>query len=136
MSHDFARDELSEAGQAVLCEHDARWTREAHFTLTLEWLIGEWDKFARAIGAGYRGYWEEYLNDLTARDLLDEVIRAMPVGDAAVIEQAIKYADQTYMRATKPDDEGRSAASFRVDRDAGWWWRRFPSTLLVEPQEG
>jgi hypothetical protein len=131
MSHDFERGRLSEAGQAIVREHDTRWTREAHFALTLEWLIGEWDKFARAVEAGYRGYGEEYLNDLTARDLLDEVMRGLSSADAAVIEQAIKGADDTYLRATLPDDGRWLSANFRIGN--GWWWRRSPQRPLVEP---
>lgn len=133
MNQDSARSKLSTAGRTIVDEHDARWTREAHFSLTLEWLISEWDRFTRAVEAGYRGYGEEYLNDLTARDMLDELMRALPAGDAAVIEAAITDADETYMRATVPDDAGKIAADFLVDAESGWWWRRFPSTPLIEP---
>lgn len=125
---------FSTRGREIVQQHEERWTREARFRLTLERVVRDWITFSERVERGYTGYFEEYLDDLTTRDLLDEVIRALPRGDASLVEARISGADQTYRQATRPDEGGELAKMFRIEPDDGWWWRRFPRQPLTDPE--
>lgn len=49
----------------------------------------DWSAFAQAVDRGYPGCIEEYLNDLTKRDMLEELIVALPHDEGATIRRAI-----------------------------------------------
>ena len=100
--------------------------------ITLEWLIRQWEQFARAVESGYAGYWEEYLNDLLSRDMIEEVMRALPKEDAAKVARHLAEADDTYRRAT--DDVTDTESLFwRVQPGDGWWMFRAPLKAPTEP---
>lgn len=134
MSSTVALVGLSTVGREIVREHEHRWTAGARFRLNWEWLARSWSTFATSVDAGYVGYFEEYLNDLTTRDLIDELVRALPADDAALVEAKISAADQTYQRATHADTAGELGRMFRIEPEAGWWWRRFPRKLPVDPE--
>jgi hypothetical protein len=127
---------LSIKAQDALRALEQTWARQPGPKLTLIGLSQRWNAFARAVEAGYVGYWEEYLNELTVRDLLNDAFTAVPDDDddAARTAALFEQADAIYWRATKPDETGEMARMWRLDDDDGWWWRRFPSKLPVGPE--
>jgi len=127
--------QLSPAGRRILRHHEDRWTGGARFDITLEWLVRSWSEFARRVEAGYVGYFEEYLNDLTSRDLLDELVRALQADDAPFVEAKISGADGTYRQATRADEAHDLGKMFRIELGAGWWWRRVPLKWPADPDD-
>jgi hypothetical protein len=131
---DARLDGLSVQAQEAIRALEETWARQPGPKRTLVVLSRRWNEFARAVEVGYVGYWEEYLNELTVRDLLSDACAAVPEHDAATTAALFEQADTVYWRATEPDETGQMARMWRLDDDDGWWWRRFPSKLPVDPE--
>lgn len=74
------------------------------------------------------------LNELTVRDLLNDACAAVPAHDVAAISALFEQGDAVYWRATAADETGEMERHWRLAGDDGWWWRRFPSKLPVDPE--
>lgn len=126
-------DRLSPKGQEIAQAFERQWSQTAAGSVTLPTLMQRWEEFSKQVNVGFPGYFEEYLNEVTVRDLLDEVVKALPPIDAAIVQDGIAAGDQSYVKATRPDDRGEMSKMYRISPDAGWWWRRFPTKLPVDP---
>lgn len=120
--------DLTPEERALLAPLEIRFFTWAGSTRTFDAAAAEWEGIAEEVGGGYRGDVDDYTNDLTARDRLEEVIRAVPAPLGRTLAARVAPADARFERATRPDERDLLATFHR--HGAGWWWRRLP---LVVP---
>ncbi len=100
---------------------------QAHRPITLPGLIDQWTAFVARVERGYDLTGYDYVNDLSARDLLYELVRAAPSGLREKLERGeLATLDDRFRSATR-----ELPAPIRLaGRDAtAWWWRRAPHDL-------
>jgi len=76
-------------------------------------------------------YPEEYVNDLTIRDNLEEIVRGFPHDLRATLDGLLESLDARFRRRTV-DDGGAALRGWRRpgdDRELSWWWHRAPPGL-------
>ena len=108
-------------------EVEARFSRRAHRTMTLGGLVEHWERFATEVAEGYWGTIDDFTNDLTTRDVLEEAIGSLAQEPAGRLAEQLEPIDARYREVTTFDTEARLAEFFRLGD--GWWWRRLPVVL-------
>jgi hypothetical protein len=94
--------------------------------LDLVGLVAAWVGSVRVIARDTGDkYYEDYACYLGWREILDEVLAAVPETDAAVIRHAIEPAD-TAFRDHTVDDGGEALSRKLTVRTDRWYWRRVP----------
>ncbi len=89
----------------------------------LGYLYRRWQEVAHKVQAGYDLTIDDYTNDLSTRDILARVLRAVSPSAGRAIEAAIEEADSVFRSATVPSE--RTVYGKPLDLD-GWWWHRIP----------
>lgn len=99
-------------------------------TFTLDGLINKWQNFVARVERGYDDNIYEYTNDLTVRDLLDEIERGSTPAVARSVAERTRAWDTRFREATS----SRKAPLRRQPaRTMGrWWWSRVPQRLVGE----
>ncbi len=128
---------------------DADWELDpfvaAQRALAEEWGFESFDAGLRSwiatvaiVETGYVGEWDEYANELMARDYLTEVAQRSGPGGQARVAEAVAPWDERFMAATVPEEKGHLPRHDGVD---DWWhyrsprnWRR-PYTEELEDRE-
>jgi hypothetical protein len=112
---------------------------ERKFDMPLEVLLRRWTGLVIEAEAGYKEVREEWSNDLSSRQVLDEVLEAAS-GLRPKLERVVRPWDERFRRVTVATawpaggfihDGGRLLAR----DDVPWWWFRYPPTLLVNLPE-
>jgi len=93
--------------------------------VSVEWLAVSWDKLAATV-AEYTGTVDEYTNDLTSRDALEEVLGWASRPLAAALSVPLGLADERFIAATIDDGGVAVSQYFRIG--TRWWWRRRPTS--------
>jgi hypothetical protein len=75
---------------------------------------------------------EEYVNDLTVRDNLEEIVRAFPSGLRSTLRGLLDSLDDRF-RGHTADDGGAALGPWtrpaEDPRTRNWWWHRSPPLL-------
>ena len=97
--------------------------------MTLDGLLRDWQYFVGRVERGFTANVYEYGNDLSARDLIQDVIEQATPSLRASLSEFLEPIDTQFRSATKrvPKPIMRQAAG----RDR-WWWSRVPTTLVGE----
>ena len=96
--------------------------------VTLPGLLKTWETLSANINQ-YEGVIEEYLDDMTNRDALKEVLTDL--AHPAIIDELrerVARADETFRENTQADDEQELRRYFRITDEDDWWWHRIPTT--------
>jgi len=120
--------------QTAISAVEARFSERARHPVTLDSLLAEWKQFVSEVEQGYALFVYEYLNDLTTRDLVEELLDSVPKSLQKKIAISVQPLDARFKAATEPDDDSRLSRYFRVR--AKWWWRRIPTKLVGSLAEG
>ena len=88
-------------------------------------LVESWEKVVKSVEAGYSLTLDDYLNDLDARQLLDDALEIAPLAEQQKFEERIRQADDQMKGLTT-----RSSACLWGDElaeEEGWtpkrnWW--------------
>jgi hypothetical protein len=99
----------------------------------LDGLVAAWERTATEIERGYPLGWDDYLNDLDGRQIIEDVLRTMPQADGRLATR-LRDADRRVRAATRP--AGRCVwppvpGSGREER-RGWWYHIVPSSPGAE----
>ena len=102
----------------------------------LEGLMGAWEQTAGAIETGYSLTFDDYLNDLDARQILEVVLSAMPEPDGPFLDR-LRDADARVRAATVPSGRcvwGEDASPVWTERRHWWYFvvPRSPGEDLAE----
>lgn len=106
----------------------------------LDYLLGSWRRTVDEIVEGYRGLFDEFLNDMDGRRIISELMPiATEVERSRTIDQ-LSRLDNSFLDATLEyeaciwgDDQ---AAKRRYNRERDWWYYRRPKVLdFVEDRD-
>ena len=98
-----------------------------------DYLLDRWTKIVADVEAGYRLYFDEYLNDMDARSIIDELGTYASDDEWAAVEAALPSLDARFLAATRPieiciwGERNVAKHGYRPDRD--WWYYRVPLDL-------
>lgn len=92
--------------------------------------INKWYIFVQEVEQGYEMTIDDYTNDLTKRDLIDELLRQLPETLKNKVNTLIEPSDKRFDSATNILKE----PIFREDNPP-WWWYRIPKILVGELKE-
>jgi hypothetical protein len=84
--------------------------------------LRSWIATVAIVEVGYVGEWEEYTNELTARDYLEELMRRSP-GSRSAIEGDLRLWDHRFRAATVEEEKPHLPP---LEGDPGWWQYRSP----------
>ena len=121
--------EESDALNAVLQKLSAR----ARHTLTLSGLLQRWQDFVLQVEQGYQDSIYEYTNDLSVRDLLEEVLKECPQTLRKDLMPLIRPWDARFDNATKKTKQ--PVLPHIGQESLSWWWFRVPERLGKELKE-
>lgn len=97
---------------------------------TLDDLMTRWILFSSEVERGYNFGIEDYINDLSIRDLLEEVIQSLSASGREQVATIVHEIDERFYRATK-EVESSLITSLSSGHD-GLWWKRIPALLKEE----
>ena len=96
----------------------------------LDYLVSGWNDTASRAAAGNQWVWEEWVNDLDGREILQDLLDNVPESRTAL--EAVQRADERFTASTTPTDERQwgeeNAARHGWTRDTNWWYWRKPPT--------
>jgi hypothetical protein len=101
----------------------------ARHTIDVEYLVAGWERLVSETSVGYPGNIYEYTNDLSKRDLLEEIVTGAPGSLGEIVRQRIEKADENYRDATLAISH---LLLPRIGRHDRWWWYRVPRVLKDE----
>lgn len=104
-------------------------SQKARHALTVPLLLEIWDNFVSEVDEGYNNSIYEYTNDLSVRDLLQEIIDNSPSHLRDKMIAFVRISDERFRKASK-----ESYRSLLPDKEKsqGWWWFRVPIKLGSE----
>jgi hypothetical protein len=97
----------------------------------LDYLVRDWERTATKVEAGNEVWlWEEWVNDLDAREILQDLLDHVPESHQAL--QAVEAADRRFAASSVPTDKcewgDENAARHGWTREKNWWYWRKPPT--------
>jgi hypothetical protein len=96
--------------------------------LSLNDLFGQWMAFVEAVERGFDDSIYEYTNDLSVRDLLEDLMLASQSSLRAKLQDALAPIDARFASATEP-----AASPLGATRGAlASWWHRVPKRRIGE----
>jgi hypothetical protein len=114
------RDDAAELRSIERSLHAAGWSRSK----TTGRMLRAWRQLARTVPS--YAQIDEYTNDLCVRDALEQILDLCSDTLRRKLRLAIQAADEDFTAATEPDDARLVGRYYRIDDEAGWWWRRMP----------
>jgi hypothetical protein len=94
-------------------------------------MVAAWRALSDVIERGYQLTVYDYTNELSVRNLLDEVLEVIPTGSVrSWLEGAIQKSDDRYREVTHEVAEPISGG-----RDVQWWYWRVPNRIEGELAE-
>ena len=99
-------------------------SQRAHRPLSLENLLERWTDFVSAVERGFDEALDDYTNELTVRDLIEEVRVTLTEGGQAYLDRSLRPLDERFEQVTRTVDKpllpGAGGAA------PGQWWYRVP----------
>ena len=99
----------------------------------LDYLLHGWQLTVGDVVEGYTGLFDEYLNDMDGRRIIDELLPLADATELRKVEASLLAMDDGFIKATLPTSSciwGEDAAQkheYQPGRD--WWYYRIPSNL-------
>ncbi len=109
---------------------EQRLSERAGYSLTLSQLFQRWREFVTQVEQGYQDSIYEYTNDLSVRDLLEEILQEVPPSLREKLASWIRPWDARFDNATTRLE--RAIFSNLAPKPCAWWWFRMPKRLDKE----
>jgi hypothetical protein len=121
--------ELSPSEAAEIAPVLETFSRGARRPITLDYLYGRWSDFVREVERGYDASIYDYTNDLSVRDMVEDIL--LSVGDSTreKLNTALQPYDSRFYQATT---EAVRALLISKAATGGSWRRRIPLKLHGE----
>jgi hypothetical protein len=103
---------------------------QTKFNISLEYLIDGWEHFISEVEESYQGCIENYHNDLTKRDSLEEIINKCNPSLQQKLNTVIQPLDERFYAATNP----LKASIIGPMKDQEWYFRA-PKKLVADLKE-
>ncbi len=95
-------------------------------------LVGDWERAGAQVEAGYPLGLDDYLNDLDARQLIEECLAVASDAERAKASARVAAADERIRRHVRLIDEclwgSKVAALERWTRERNWWYFAVPKS--------
>jgi hypothetical protein len=119
--------DLSPAESEVVTRvlRDMAGMRHADAGLTLDKVSQDWMRFVAAVESGYDDCIYEYTNDLSLRDILQELSDLLPDALQQKLTRWLQPWDERFRHATQPSQRPLRQ---EVGRPR-WWWSRIPMRM-------
>jgi hypothetical protein len=111
-------DDLSVEDNKILHDFEVKFSSRAKFQITIPSLISKWERFINLIEKGYDLSIYEYMNDISARDLIEDVLENSTETIREWLSQHIFPLDQRYIKLTK-----RKTHPLLTGKKSAWWYR-------------
>lgn len=98
-------------------------------SLSLDQLLTTWCSFVERIERGYGNSIYEYTNELSSRDVLEEILVSAPATARTELLGHLRPWDDRFERSTRPVSV---AVAPGVPKNAASWWYRVPRLLAGE----
>ncbi len=96
----------------------------------LEGLVEQWSRTARALERGYAYGLDDYLNDLDARQLIEEALEFAALHEIERVREALEAADAMARAALEPSARcvwGEGSARYHGwSAERNWWYFAVP----------
>ncbi len=79
----------------------SKWSMRAKSRVSLDGLLSRWENFVAEVERGYGSSIYDYANDLSVRDVLDDVLESLPAVTAAKIRPRVEPWDERFEQATR-----------------------------------
>jgi hypothetical protein len=109
----------------------ARLSARARYSLTFDGLLRRWSTFVAQVEQGYSDSIYEYTNDLSTRDVLQEVLEAVDEPLRQKLTALVQPIDQRFEQTTR--EIGRPLTGGKTPE--GRWWLRIPQRLSGELED-
>ena len=105
----------------------------------IEGLVESWERTAEQVQRGYPLGLDDYLNDIDARQLIEDLVAAIPAAATELLLERIEAADMTMQDSVNPVDEclWGDAIAEREGWTPGdnWWYFGFPRNPGAQMRE-
>jgi len=101
--------------------------------LSLNTLLQNWYRFVVEVERGYNDSIYEYTNDLSNRDLIENILLSVQPSLHARLLKAIQPWDERFIKATEAGL--RPLVNLTSDKLSFFWWSRIPKNLTDELKE-
>ncbi|MBI4345842.1 MAG: hypothetical protein HY553_03240 [Elusimicrobia bacterium] len=91
-------------------------------------LLSKWRAFVAEVERGYTWTLQDYQTDLSVRDEIEAVLRAVPASVRRQLSPPLTEADRRFESATAPSDR----PVIRGEARDGQWYRRIPKLRVGE----
>jgi hypothetical protein len=93
--------------------------------VTYAHLLASWRSLGKQVAA-YQHTVDDYTNDLTSREGLNQLMRRCHPMTALRLSAELEELDTAFRAGTDHDATGALGLFFRIDESSGWWLRRIP----------
>lgn len=97
------------------------------------YLLDRWTKIVAEIEAGYDGLFDEFLNDMDARKIIDELATHASDEEWDLVDAVLPSLDARFFAATRPVETciwgERNLTKYHYRTDHDWWYYRVPVDL-------
>lgn len=111
--------ELSQSETLAVEAILAHLSERAKQPLSLEQLLYRWSHFVLQVERGYDYSIYDYINDLSVRDLLEEILVQVPSSLREKLAQQIRTWDERFYKATQETEK----PLVHADGLSSWWFR-------------
>jgi len=101
-------------------------SERAKYPLSVNYLLQKWEDFVAQVEKGYEGSIYEYTNDLSIRDVLEDILLKAPLSLHDKLIQRVQPWDDRLHETTRKTSVPLAPA---VPQDAPSWWFRIPKKL-------
>ena len=121
----FDEQEVRELKKAL-----EKWSRRSKKEVTLNGLLNGWAEFVRQVERGYTFSIYDYINDLSVRDVLEDVLLSIRDSARTKVRAVLMPLDERFEKATRKIEKPLVPAD-----DSRRWWFRVPLVLAGELKE-
>lgn len=136
----FIQSEMSKPSDAVVEFCKQRGYSERVCAGGLDYLLKTWDRVVRDILAGYKRLFDEFLNDMDCRMIINELLPIATDAERDAVLLPLSSLDRSFHEATVMSssciwgDDNAAKCGWTSSKD--WWYYRVPRTLdFVEDVE-
>jgi hypothetical protein len=116
-----SRADWTNEEQAIIERLTLSWSKAAMFSITMDSLLAWWSGFVDSIERGYPLTIDDYINDLSTRYHLEQLMQSSP-GIAEKLGALVERDDRRFLEATEVED----FTGFQSEPPRGWWDHRVP----------
>lgn len=99
----------------------------------LDYLVETWKRTVDEVLEGYRGLFDEFLNDMDGRQIISELMQLGSEEEGTRVLEPLASLDQSFFKVTQAIDVciwgENQAAKHGYDPQQNWWYYRVPENL-------